>query len=211
MKAVRFIAIMLFMLFTVGSASAEEQTAILTGDDANEPNLPNELINVKVTYNPGTGTLTYTDSSSTDPTDGTYLENPRIDEVAYNLPMAGDVLQEFWGPVSNTRMDGFGSFTYKHVQEPRNVRYRTVTLQLEGPEPYPLFPSGNVVAVHLAFDKAYKNNVLIAESTGVNVGKDLGSTYLQGGVTNVPEFPTMALPVAAILGLLFITQRRKEN
>lgn len=168
------------------------------------------MINIKVTYNPGTGTLTYTDSSSTDPTDGTYLVNPRIDEIAYNLPMAGNVLQEFWGPSPNNKMDGFGDFTYKYVESPKDTRYRTVTVQLNGPT-YPTFSSGNVVAVHLAFEKAYKNNVLIAESTGVNIGKDLGSTYLQGGVTNVPEFPTMALPVAAILGLLFITQRRKEN
>lgn len=31
-----------------------------------------------------------------------------------------------------------------------------------------------------------------------------------GDITEIPEFPTIALPVAAILGLAFIFQRRKE-
>jgi hypothetical protein len=31
-----------------------------------------------------------------------------------------------------------------------------------------------------------------------------------GGITEIPEFPTVALPIAAIIGLAFILQRRKE-
>ena len=33
----------------------------------------------------------------------------------------------------------------------------------------------------------------------------------EGYVTGIPEFPTIALPVAAILGLAFIIQRRREE
>ena len=29
--------------------------------------------------------------------------------------------------------------------------------------------------------------------------------------TQIPEFPSIALPVAAIIGLIFISQRRKEK
>ena len=41
-----------------------------------------------------------------------------------------------------------------------------------------------------------------------------GGTYVDGSTTfvnAVPEFPTIALPVAAILGLAFIFQRRREE
>lgn len=31
-----------------------------------------------------------------------------------------------------------------------------------------------------------------------------------GGIGEIPEFPTVALPIAAILGLAFFFQRRKE-
>lgn len=219
MKAVYFIGIMLFVLFTVSSASAEDQTATLTEDNSNvnrdyAGTLPDGIINVQVTYSPGTGKITFTDSSPTGSNDGPYLVNPRIDEVAYNLPMAGTVNQADWRAESNTGMDGFKDFSYKYVQDPRNIRYRTVNVQLVGPAPYPSFSStGNVVAVHLAFEAAYDkegNQIIDPEGKPLKEA-NLGSTYLAGGVTQVPEFSTMALPVMAILGLLFITQRRKEN
>lgn len=101
-----------------------------------------------------------------------------------------------------------------NIESPDTNRYRTVNVQLNGPTPYPLFSStGNVVAVHLAFEGAYKaDGTQIMNPDGSPMKTTtLGSTYLAGGVNQVPEFPTMALPVAAILGLMFILQRRKEN
>jgi hypothetical protein len=212
--------VLLLLLFTVSSASAEEQTASLTEDNSNtnrdySGTLPDGIINVHVTYNSGTGTITYIDSSPTltSSNGGPYLVDPRIDEIAYNLPMAGTVNQANWHAVDNTGMDGFKDFDYKYVERPDDIRYRTVSVQLVGPS-YPLFSStGNVVAVHLAFEAAYDKYGNQIEDPEGNPLKEttLGSTYLAGGVTNVPEFPTMVLPVAAILGLLFITQRRKDN
>ncbi|WP_406661277.1 PEF-CTERM sorting domain-containing protein [Methanolobus sp. ZRKC3] len=47
-------------------------------------------------------------------------------------------------------------------------------------------------------------------------GYNYGMGYIKvesgagSGCTEIPEFPTMALPVAAILGLAFIFQRRRD-
>lgn len=58
---------------------------------------------------------------------------------------------------------------------------------------------GYVVAAHVAFDK----------STGEHVTIDCSGKVR--GHTEIPEFPTVALPVAAILGLMFIFGRRKQE
>lgn len=220
MKLKFIIGILVLLLLMAGTASAAEyQTATLTEDNSNvnrdhAGTLPDGIINVKVTYNPGTGKITYIDSSPTSSSSGPYLVNPRIDQVAYNLPMAGTVDQEYWHAESNTGMDGFGDFSYKYVERPDNVRYRTVGVQLIGPSPYPLFStSGKVVAVHLAFEAAYdENGKQILDPKGNPLKEaNLGSTFLAGGVTEVPEYSTVALPFAAILGLMFIFGRRKQE
>ena len=47
---------------------------------------------------------------------------------------------------------------------------------------------------------------------GGSIGTNLYDTGLENrGISNVPEFPTIALPIAAILGLAFIFQRRREE
>lgn len=231
MKAVCFIAIMLFVLFTVSSASAEDQAVTLTDENSNiEVNehleLPDGLLGVTVTYNPSTGVLKYqyTGPTSYDPNNPRpYITNPKIDEIGYNLNINGAVSSSSGGPWAlangNSRMDGFGSFMRDYTTDGKNVaRINSVTVTLDqAQKPFPSFPStGNAVAVHLAFDGAYD-----AHNQPVNVPPYItlskgglsggGSSYLAGEVNQIPEFPTMALPVAAILGLLFITQRRKEN
>ena len=46
------------------------------------------------------------------------------------------------------------------------------------------------------------------EISGVVTAKDAGSA---SGTANIPEFPTVALPIAGIIGLLFIFGRKKEG
>jgi hypothetical protein len=59
---------------------------------------------------------------------------------------------------------------------------------------------GNSIVVHLAF-----GTKLIDVS-----GKEQDSSWVGDG-TEIPEFPSIALPVAAIMGIIFIVgSRRKE-
>lgn len=40
---------------------------------------------------------------------------------------------------------------------------------------------------------------------------DPGGPGLMGQNTGIPEFPTIVMPIATILGLMFLFQRRREN
>ena len=54
--------------------------------------------------------------------------------------------------------------------------------------------------------------ISFSDTGNVLIGTNLYDTGLENrGISNVPEFPTIALPVAAILGLAFIFQRRREE
>jgi opacity protein-like surface antigen len=62
------------------------------------------------------------------------------------------------------------------------------------------------------YDDATSDTVLTAPE-----GKDISHVTFcfseeedDGGIEEIPEFPTVALPIAAILGLAFFMQRRKE-
>lgn len=215
MKAVYFIAVVLFVLFTVNSASAE--TITLTEDNSNiqvndHITLPDGLFRITVNYNPNAGQIVYQYTGNTAPGNGPYITNPKIFEVGYNLDRDGSVSPGNWANQNSLQFDGFGTFSrgYK-IDNQNSVSLKTVTVQLAGSAPYPSFPTqGNAIALHLAFDNAY-----YANGTAISIPKEItigdGSSYFAGGVNQIPEFPSMVLPVAAILGLLFITQRRKEN
>jgi len=72
-----------------------------------------------------------------------------------------------------------------------------------------------VLELENAFSNLQKNadgNSIIVHISFGEEGKDLlvGSTWTAGS-TEIPEFPTIALPVAAVLGLMLILgSRRKE-
>ena len=69
-----------------------------------------------------------------------------------------------------------------------------IIFKLDGMGTIPFNANGNRVAVHLRFDGG--SGITIVE----------GSTYL----SEIPEFPTVALPIAAILGLMFIFGRKRD-
>ena len=218
MKLKHVIGILVFLLLAVGSASAAEQTAVLTEDNSNLgaaqiAQIPDGLIKVAVTYNPSLGTITYK-YTGYEAYDGIhpYIESPKIDMIAYNLGIDGSVSPETWTKESNTRMDGFGLYSRKYTISGSNSnRLAQVTVTLNENTPTPLLPTtGNVVALHLAFSGAHKaDGSLVDGLKDITLGE--GSTYLTGGVTQVPEFPTMVLPVAAILGVMFIFGNRKKE
>jgi hypothetical protein len=225
-----FLGVLAFLICTIGVVSAE--TITLTEDNSNvnrdhPGTLPDGIINIQITYNPSTGVITYQDASPHDSNGGqtAYIGDSKIDEVAYNLNINkssilayddNSLLSGEWALDNNLQVDGFGDFLRDYTTADTNKeRPDKVVVQLESITTDPIQTiNGNQVAVHLAFEGAFdKNGNPIKDPEG-NIVKnvELGSTYLAGSATSIPEFPTVALPVAAILGLLLIMQsKRKEE
>jgi hypothetical protein len=73
-----------------------------------------------------------------------------------------------------------------------------------------------VVAANSANIYVYNYEVPVYSDTGLVAPYDKEISHVTfcfnngGGITEIPEFPTVALPIAAILGLAFFFQRRKE-
>jgi hypothetical protein len=78
-------------------------------------------------------------------------------------------------------------------------------------------PDANVYYYYVYEDPVYGDAGLIAPNNpGGNQAEISHVTFCfdkdngNGGIEEIPEFPTVALPIAAILGLAFFFQRRKE-
>jgi hypothetical protein len=188
--------ILILLLLTAGTASA--QTFYLT--DVND-NTYDGLIKIKVTYDGNT--ITVQDVSSA--LDGT----SNVDVKAIGIVNSPDnsVVQvtdnsgkgSIWTIAEGDfNKAGFGDFSTMCTKN-NNVKTRgPIVLQLENSfSNLQKNADGNSIIVHISFGEE---------------GKDLlvGSTWTAGS-TEIPEFPTVALPVAAILGLMFIFGRRKQE
>ena len=66
--------------------------------------------------------------------------------------------------------------------------------------------------VEIINDKGASNGVYNIEYEDIDDGGSASVTHtIEVIITAIPEFPTIALPIAAILGLAFIFQRRREE
>jgi hypothetical protein len=207
-KLKHIIGILALLVFTVSNASAFTITTV------NEPgDVPaGATISIDVTY--GDNQITFQDTSSG--ITGTWLK-----DFAYNLnivPSSVDTYEgntlltgsfdDYWEPAQSNQVDGFGTFSKVYtLKDNTPARPTKVVIHLpgftgtipgngyDGKEVVAPLEGSNQVAVHLAW------------------GED-GSIKITGGsngTTEIPEFPTVALPVAAILGLVFIFGRRKNE
>jgi hypothetical protein len=157
--------------------------------------------------------------------DGThpYITNPKIDEIGYNIARTGTVTDASNNPLGwtdpiqgNNKVGTFPEFTHDYgPSTSNNDRYSTVIMKLSGSSPFPLLSATDeyAVALHLAFDGAYTGPITDPNSR-LLVGNDItlrgGSTFLAGRVAQIPEFPSVVLPVAAIFGLILISQRKRK-
>jgi hypothetical protein len=93
---------------------------------------------------------------------------------------------------------GFGDFSTL-CSKNNNVKTRgPIVLTLNSAfDSLPQNKDGNSIVVHISFGQE---------------GEDLlvGSTWVAGS-SNIPEFPTVVLPVAAILGLFLIMQHKRKE
>ena len=118
----------------------------------------------------------------------------------YNTPMP-TISDTKWDPVYQ-KFDGLDQGNVKHYGISFNgagdgsYRVAHVVLKVTGTPN----PSDPIYYAHAA----WRPNTIDEGSGWVKSGP-------QNPPTSVPEFPTMALPVAAVLGLLFITQRKRKE
>lgn len=195
MKLIHIISgVLLFLLIAVSSASAQEFHLTTVNDHTYDGK-----IDIKVTVD-GT-TITVQDVSPA--LNG--VSNVDVKAIGIVNPVDNPVTSvtdesgagSTWTHTAGTfNRAGFGDFT-TFCEKGNKIKTRgPIKLTLQNPiVNLPTNTDGNNIIVHISFGQENKD-VLV------------GSTWVGG---SIPEFPTVALPVAAILGLMFILQRRKEN
>ena len=194
-ERVLFIGIIV-AIFSVGFASAE--TILLT--QSNEGFTGFE---VTVTTNLGTNEMRVT---VTGLPAGHIVKG--IDKVYYNLPyQVVDVISVDGATISGLggwsnqnnppfQASSFGKFD-GYVKDSGGTG-TDIIFELNDMDTIPFNVNEHRVAVHLRFDD---------ESEGVTLSENDGSSTF---LTDIPEFPTVALPIAAILGLMFIFGRKRD-
>lgn len=196
MKTVHIIiGILMLFLFMVGSASAE------TLGNCNYPVALND-VSVDASYSTLTdGTVTFVVHQV-----DTAVGNVWLKDVG--LPTSVSV--EEIGAVT----DGSNNPLNYDVAENTMAGYLVVKVAL---------PGGNnkgASTVHVKFSNTLpSDSFFVAHACWQNAipeqyddkGEKLTSAMFNNPPTSIPEFPTMALPVAAILGLIFITGRKRKD
>ncbi|RXA21915.1 PEF-CTERM sorting domain-containing protein [Methanosarcina sp. MSH10X1] len=198
MRLVYVIGVLVLLLFTVGSASAYKVIPVnVFKDEPGDPIPPDTAITATCDGNIITVQATPTGTATSLPTNfditSIYLPVTYIDSAS-----AGNTgISEVWTHKSDTMptLGGFfGSFPVVSEWEGKNN-----------------VKSGGPIVITYP-DIESKLTSIDGYSIVVKVSWNGDDSNWAGGNIEVPEFPSMVLPVAAILGLLFISQhRRKEN
>ncbi|WP_440954858.1 PEF-CTERM sorting domain-containing protein [Methanosarcina sp. Mfa9] len=189
------VGILAIILFMVGTAGAE--TIYLTKADND---IFDGKISIQADLNGEKGTITVQCISHT-----TSYEPLRINNLYYNLASNPVVSVDCEKNIKNkgvATITDFGEFDNLCVIKTQgggtsNTYGVTDPITFTLNESYTSIPSnvnGHSIAVH----------VLFGDGTCTSVTN--GNTN-----NNIPEFPTMALPVMAILGILFVSQREREK
>lgn len=197
-KRILLKVIIIFALI-VNVASAE--TIIL--DNVNEPAIPDGF-EVTVTTDSDSNTMRVEVTNCPDgwTVNGIDKFYNNLDGVSYAVTLVDgtDISSSTWSQnVRSTNTAGFGTFLSGKIADTSNTAgiSTDITLTLSDMDIIPANANGHKVAVHM--------RLLDPD------GKD-SSTFLTDIPSNdIPEFPTIALPVAAILGLMFIIKNRRKE
>ncbi len=203
MKTAYIIGVLLFLLVSVGSASAETEFHLTK---VNDPTY-NGIIDIKVVYNGDTITVTDVspdlDTVSNVDIKAIGIVNPSDNKVTSVIDTSSK--HSIWTlPKPNEKESfnraGFGSFSTIYVSRDSIKTRGPIEIKLDKSfDTLPVNDNGYSIAAHISFGDEDNPEDLI-----------VGSTWV-GGTSQIPEFPTMALPVAAILGLMFIFGRRRKE
>ncbi|HOW13965.1 PEF-CTERM sorting domain-containing protein [Methanosarcina sp.] len=191
------IGILALLLLTVSTASAE--TFYLT--DVNEEQFAGKI---RIQVSCSGDTITVQDVS----TDLNTISNVDLKEIGIVLPAGYSVTsvvdegaENDWSATTGSYEESeFGHFNTQINRDPgSNSKTRgpiKIYLNKALAGSLPANEYGNSVVVHISFGE--KGEALV------------GSTWVSG-YTPIPEFPSIALPVVAILGIMFIFGRRKQE
>lgn len=198
MKKIYILGILAFLVCAVGSASAVP----LSNSNIYLGTIPSgAVIAIDATYDATAHTITYVDTS-------TGVSDPRITWVGYNINTAASSVQGYLTTTDTTPAttdyngpnNNFGALgvlgpllsVYKQNTPTEHCRKVVVTVSgFDGTITGNNF--GNQIGVHFVCN----------EFSGFYAGP--------GNNVRVPEFPSMALPVAGILGLMLILGRRNKE
>lgn len=208
MKLKYIIGILVLLLLMAGTASAETFSI-------NKTNIavPTGSVNIDVTYNADAHTITFQDRS-------TGLTNPRITWVAYNLNVNKDQIKGYNSTVQNVIVSGeiITDWTDKKEFGAKGEFGDLLRVYaVKNPKPDYRFTKV-VVDLPSSFDGNIEPNTE-GYQVGVHFVCDQFSCFVAGPTPKepeepdvpIPEFSTVALPFAAILGLMFIFGRRKQE
>jgi len=193
------IGVLVLLLLTVGTASATVVVPINYYKNDVGDTYPQDVA-ITATFNGDTVTVEATpvNGATSLPTDfdiqGIYL---RVNHVTGDTAVNNDPdVTESWtyaGDTIPTLGDFFGIFSPVSAWEGKT------SVKSGGP----------IVITHPNIESEIASTDGYTIVIKVSWNGDLSNWV--GGKTNIPEFPTIALPIAAILGLMFIFGRRKQE
>jgi hypothetical protein len=188
------IGILVLLLLMVGTASAEP--FYLT--HINDPAFQNLEISIKVTYDESAQTITVEDESPA----FVGVSNVDIKEIGLQLPAGvtvNDVTDDGasdwgWNPEPGSYQESeYGTFNTQ-------LKKNTNSYKTSGPI---------VIELSSGIGTLSPSDIVVHISFGDEDDPD--ETLVGSGWVGIPEFPTVALPVAAILGLMFVFGRKKQE
>jgi hypothetical protein len=195
------IGILALLLFMVGTASAETFYLTNTSEKIDGENIPG--ISVNVTFN-GTHIIVTDESTTVDGETADikairlYLDNQYIKSVT-----DPDHSANVWTHTADVKSNfaGFGDFLSLCDKTTDSTKSRG-PIVIELTQSFSQLPAnalGNRIIVHLGF----------GDNPEIEVGK-YDSSWI-GGYNEIPEFKSIATPIAAIIGILFIFNSRKKE
>jgi hypothetical protein len=121
-----------------------------------------------------------------------------------------DITWSIKSPMSGPFQDEFSDGTEFEIDQ---AKLRSTGLKISGFE-NDTCPDEIKIAIHIRWvNENGEEEYAVLYATGTE--GELSSVWAfaectSGGIQEIPEFPTVALPIAAIIGLAFMLQRRKE-
>ncbi len=205
MNTYKTITIGVFAVFLITATANAQKTVVLSNTDVRQMN----GIQVTATYDDIAGTLSVQYVNGSSPVTNRVLG---IDKIYYNLPNKVSGCPRVWmcnfGPMDTHK---FGSFLSRDNMRGSSMDgiKSPIILPLSGKFPAP--PPDNSQGANTAVRIRLKEGCFVWVSNGKLVGPQVNSpACVFKAKQNIPEFPTIALPIAGVIAIMFARQNRRR-